>query len=157
MEIFHVLCYHKKGVTLKAVAFEYSIYTCFVCLCVGRKWIYKRMWNRESNQKSGLHSHCAANKNVTRLGAADTETSLPLLFSLLSHWEVLLSKYFLHYSKGNGFIHSFLLQSKWASKLPIAIKSETQLKMVPMKNQSILHCTVITSDRDMEKSGTFCV
>lgn len=76
-----------KRVTLKVMAFKHCIYTCFVCLCVGRKGTYKRMWNRESNQKSGLHSHCAANKNVTRLGAAevpaDRETSLSLSFEPL--------------------------------------------------------------------------
>lgn len=80
-----------KTVIRRVMAFEYSIYTCFVCLCVGRKEIHERMWNRDSNEKSGLHSRRAAEKDDTRLGAAevpaDRYTAFFFSSSLLSHGE----------------------------------------------------------------------
>lgn len=110
-----------KRVTLKVMAFQHCIYTCFVCLCVGRKGIYRGMWNREGNQTSGLHSHCAANKNAARLEAAevpaDRETFLP--FSCEPLRGPPRSIFLLYYAKCTQ-VYSVC---KWWSGLPRAIKS----------------------------------
>lgn len=69
------------------MAFEHCIYACFVCLCAQEeKGSIKGCETGGSNQKSGLHSHCAANKmwqGWEKLKYLQTERHLSL--SLLSN------------------------------------------------------------------------
>lgn len=126
---FSIFFVTAERVTLKVMAFQHCIYTCFVCSCVGRKGTYKSMWNRESNQKSGLRWRCAANKKCYKARSCwstcrQRDISVSLFWATERSSSLNVSLYFQSACRVHGFIQpSSSTKHAAKSKLPAAIKS----------------------------------